>query len=77
MSDKKEPRTVPELSQAYSQLCAKAGDLQYKIHCLKKDLDMVNTELRETNLEAAVVIGKENKAKEEAAAIVTEGSSNG
>jgi len=52
MSDNKE-RTVEVVHQEYSQLCARAGHLQYQVAVLSKDLEVVNEQLRELNFEAA------------------------
>ncbi len=61
-------RTVSDITKQYNQLAWKAGNLQYQIHTLSGDLDMVNKELRDLNLEAAAVNSAEAKAKEEAGA---------
>lgn len=52
MSETKKPRTMQELQGEYQGLCTKAGDLQYKIWALKKDLELVNDTLRNINFEA-------------------------
>jgi septation ring formation regulator EzrA len=57
-------RTVEEISQEYSRLCAKAGHCQYQIETLKKDLEMINQTLRDLNLEAAKAKEAAEKAKE-------------
>lgn len=49
----KKTRTVEEIQQEYTQLCCKAGHTQYQISGLEKDLEMINSSLRELNFEAA------------------------
>lgn len=63
MSEKKAPRTVPEIQQDYQNLCLKAGHTQYQVDVLTKDLAMMNEELRKLNFEAAAA----NKAAQDAA----------
>lgn len=46
-------RTLAEVHQEYSNLCAKAGNLQYQITVFNEDLDLVNDQLKELNFEAA------------------------
>lgn len=66
----KAPRTVPEISQQYTQLCTQAGHLQYEIATKTKDLDLLNSTLRDLNNEAyaAQQAEKEAKAKADAEA---------
>lgn len=56
-------RTVEMVHQEYTQLCAKAGHINYQISVLKTDLDLVNSQLKDLNLEAASLSAK--KAKED------------
>lgn len=56
-------RTVDDVKQEYSSLCAKAGHLQYQIHVHTKGLELVNTELRELNFEAAKIVAETPKAE--------------
>ena len=51
-ADSKE-RTVEQIQQEYTQLCVKAGHTQYQIAQLKRDIDLMNSTLRDLNLEAA------------------------
>ena len=53
MSDKKEPRALEAISQEYQQLCYKVGQNQYQIYVLKKDIEMMNEQIRNLNFEAA------------------------
>ena len=75
MSDNnsKAPRPLAELQREYGSLCAKAGELQYKIDVQKADLALINGQLRDINFEALAAqevearIAKEMKDKEDAA----------
>ena len=53
MSENKKERTVEEIQKEYTELCAKAGHLQYSVFTLNQDLEMVNQSLRNLNFEAA------------------------
>lgn len=48
-------RTIEQIKEEYAALCQKAGHLQYQIFIFEKDLEMVNSSLRDLNLEAAKV----------------------
>jgi len=61
MSEKK-TRTVAEIQQEYQGLCFKAGHLQYQISALSKDLELLNSTMRDLNFEAASVQAKESEA---------------
>lgn len=65
-------RTIAEIQTEYQNLCLKAGHLQYQVYTFSKDLDMVNTELRALNLEAAAVKAAEASAPTPEAAPATE-----
>ena len=65
-SGTKVTRTIEDIHQNYTQICAKAGHNQYQIETLKKDLEILNGQLRDLNIEAA---GLDAKAKEEAAKV--------
>ena len=76
MSDNsKAPRPLVELQREYGSLCAKAGELQYKISVQKADLDLINSQLRDINFEALAAqevearISKEMAEKEAAKAV--------
>jgi hypothetical protein len=56
-------RTVDQIRAEYSQLCAKAGHMQYQLYTLEKDLGIINGTLRDLNVEAATVSQKEASAK--------------
>jgi hypothetical protein len=46
-------RTVTEIQQDYSQLCTRAGHLQYSLFALNLDLSVVNEQLKDLNIEGA------------------------
>lgn len=67
----KAPRPVSEIQREYTSVCANAGQCQYQIATLTKDLDLINQTLRDLNAEAfasqeAAKKLAEEKAKEEA-----------
>lgn len=63
----KPERTLQDIQQEYNGLCNKAGHLQYQIFTFKKDLDLVNSALRDLNFEAAALqANTAKKAAEEA-----------
>lgn len=47
------PREMPEIQQAYQQLCANAGQVQYQIKIHAKELERINEQLQSVNNEAA------------------------
>lgn len=55
MSEAPKSRDVSEIQVDYQNLCLKAGHIQYQIFALSKDLELVNSSLRDLNLEAANV----------------------
>lgn len=74
---KQEPRPFAEIQQQYMELRGLAGELQYKIHVTKQDLDKVNQALISINNEAAVrqQLDKENApAAQETKSANAEGS---
>ncbi len=71
MSEKKAERTMETVQLEYTQLCNRAGHIQYQLQTFKKDLELINKSLRDLNLEAAAINEKnqaEAKAKQEAEA---------
>jgi hypothetical protein len=62
-------RTQQEITVDYQKHVMKAGSIQYQIHALQKDLDLVNDQLRDLNVEylARQRFDEENKAKEQPA----------
>jgi hypothetical protein len=74
MSNKKhnsKPTTSPsqaapsreDIVKEYADLCAKAGDLQYKVHAFNAELAGVNARMRELN-HAAHVLAQQEAAKD-------------
>lgn len=63
-----EPRAEQLIQQEYNQFCGAAGEIQYKIIVLKKDLERVNLKLQALNSEAIQrqAIEATKKAAEEA-----------
>lgn len=51
MSEAKPTRSVQEIQNEYSNLCFKAGNLQYEIECKQGDLKTINSTLRDLNFE--------------------------
>lgn len=64
----KPSRTINEVQAEYGNLCTRAGHLQYQLYTFSKDLEAVNSTLRDLNLEAASIQAKEVKAAAEAKA---------
>lgn len=62
-------RSMEEIGKEYQQQCALAGDTQYKIYALEKDLHKMNMKLRDLNKEA-IKLADAQRASE--AAKVTE-----
>lgn len=61
--NKKEPRKMPEIQAEYGNLVQKAGQIQYQVHVLNKDLEMLNSALRDLNMEAAASQEAEKASK--------------
>lgn len=59
---KKEERTMLDIQNQYTSLCNKAGHLQYQLSVFKKDLEIINSSLRDLNFEAAALQAKEAEA---------------
>lgn len=58
MSENK--RTEEVIYREYSELALKAGQLQYQIVTIQKDLDLVNEQMRALNFEAAALGSKKD-----------------
>lgn len=69
-------RSFQDVQNEFGALCARAGHLQYQIYTFKKDLDLINSQIRDLNLEAAAIKVKTDaasvQAKKEAAQKETE-----
>lgn len=61
-------RSSQDIHTEYVRLCMRAGELQYKIGELDKELSMMNSTIRDLNLEYGAAIKAEEEAKKEAAA---------
>ncbi len=46
------PREIEEINKTYTELCARAGQLQYKITVDEEQLAQLNSAIRNVNLEA-------------------------
>lgn len=64
MSEAKKEKTIQELHQEYSRLCANAGQVQYQISALSDDLRLINEQLKDINLEAAAKAKTDSEKKE-------------
>lgn len=62
MEESKE-RTIEEIQKEYSLVCAEAGQAQYQLFILQKDLEIKNDRLRKLNLEAAAVSAKKKESE--------------
>lgn len=60
----KAPRTLTEIQQEYQRLLVKAGQIHYQMDVYRRDIEMINEELRDMNFEAAAA----NKASKDAEA---------
>lgn len=49
----KPQRTLENINQEYTALCAQAGQKQYQIQCAQDDLKALNLSIRKINMEAA------------------------
>lgn len=61
------PRAKEELQQIYKELCARAGQLQYKMLLDKAQLDQLNEALKSVNMEADTRKKLDDEAAKEAA----------
>lgn len=66
-------RTLADIQQEFARHCAQAGQIQYQIAEANKDLGLVNSRLRDLNLEAQKVKEAEAIAKEAVAKVAAEG----
>lgn len=66
-------RTMQDVQNDFGRLCQKAGHLQYEITIKNKDLELLNSTIKDLNFEAAAIQAKlqeqEQKAKEQALAV--------
>lgn len=62
------PRALAEIQTEYADLRAKAGDAQYQVHVISKNLEQINARLESINYEAAA---RQKLDKEEAALVAS------
>lgn len=67
MSETNAKRSVKEIQQAYSQMCARLGHVEYQLFLNKRDSETLKRELEALNLEAAASAAseKQNEASEQ------------
>jgi hypothetical protein len=65
MSEVKKERTMEEIQKEYGAICASTGQLQYQAFIISKDLELLNSKLRDLNIEAAGVAKKAQEASAE------------
>lgn len=63
MEEQKKERTIEVVTTEFQQMAFKSGQIQYQIYAMQKDLEVVNKQLLDLNLEAAVLKGKEEGKK--------------
>ena len=56
------PRTKVEIEREYANICSRLGHCTYQIGVLGKDADLMQSTLRDLNLEAAAVAKLEAEA---------------
>lgn len=54
----KKERSIDEVKQEFSTLCAQAGQINYQVYTFQKDLELINNQLRNLNFEAAAIQSK-------------------
>lgn len=59
------PRAMTEIQQEYQELVFKAGQAQYQLYVIERDLAQTNFRLREVNVEAAARNELDKKDKEQ------------
>lgn len=62
MSESK--RTIEVIHKEYSELCAKAGHLNYQVYTLTKDLEILHQQMRDLNLEASKLSAEAKQTEE-------------
>lgn len=63
MSEAKKPRSFGEVQQEYVRLATQAGDLGFKSASIKKDLDLIHSQMQALGLEAVAIQKAEADAK--------------
>lgn len=69
-------RNLEQLQKEYGQMCVKAGNLQYQIYALSKDLALLNQSMQDINIESTTLPKEEPAAQPELKVVSTEGVSN-
>lgn len=72
MSEAKKHRPTQEIQAEYQQLAFKAGNLQYAIVENGKDLSLINSTMRDLNLEFAASKAAEDTASKASAVLSKE-----
>ncbi len=67
MSESPAPKSSRALQEEYQQLAFRAGNLQYSIEENKKDLALINSQMRDLALEFISAQAREQKEQAEAA----------
>jgi endonuclease III len=67
----KKPRTLHDVQLDYQNACLKAGQMQYQKAMLEEDLNMLNSAIKDINLEAAKL---QNIAAEAAKLVAAQGT---
>lgn len=69
-SKQPEPRSLDEINKDYAELCARAGESQYKVKIEQERLEQLNSALKNLNAEGAArqKLNSEAKASEAAPA---------
>jgi hypothetical protein len=63
MSEEAKSRTKEDISRDYSNLCTKAGHAAYQVATIQKDIELMQSTMRDLNLEAAAAAKAEEEAK--------------
>ena len=56
-------RTLEQIQSEYQMLCARAGDMQYKVRCFNADLESINQRLVTMNQEAQQLSKDDNNGQ--------------
>lgn len=64
MEEKAKSRTMQEIQQEYLHIAARAGEAQFQVLNIQKDLAIFNSRLAELNAEALKLKAAEDAAKE-------------
>lgn len=59
-------RTKEEIAREYSNLCTKAGHAAYQVATIQKDIELMQSTMRDLNIEAASATSAEAAPVEEA-----------